>query len=428
MKSFKPLAIAASLTLAGLSIAQTTAPSMLEQNPLATGGLGTGGLNTAPVAGQQQLLPWQKVGVRLSYYSSDSVSPGAGTTLTPQANGNWIDPKTGKTYGEKELRGSGGVAILSADIVGIEGDSLAVSVTGYLATGVALDTLVPAPSMNLGRYCKLSGDLDLFQRPEHLAAMQDGIVADTGVEVRTSRVQITLAGKQFNAISIATQITGGWNNYIYDLDSGILLVRATLTMGEVTTQIDPNTGRTSQGGRGRISSYSQLVGIRDLNIGQPVNVTPTLRQGTTINVNGQSILPGAMGELRTPYASALRVESTAGQSVLLSSKHLGDASLNFWMDGNTIIASNNSTVGMAVNPARFANLRPGAEVDRDPFTRTTLTFVGSQNGVLFLSERGQTWEITRGYDARTGLLVSHRKAETKQGIGTVGEEAQITYQ
>jgi hypothetical protein len=439
MKSpLKPLVLAVTLALAGLSVAQTTAPSTAEQNPLArnqnplAGGsnpLGSGGVGQQPAQpGAQQLLPWQKVGVRLSYYMSDSVSPGAGTTLTPQANGKWTDPQTGKTYGEKELRGSGGVAIISCDIVGIEGDSMGVAVTGYLATGAQLDNLVPAPSVNLGRYCKLSGDDDVFRRPEDLAAMQDGITGDGGIEIRVARTRMTLSGREFNAISIATQIPGGWTNRIYDLESGILLVRSTMAAGEVTTQVDPRTGQVTQGGRGKTSSYCQFLGIRDLNLGQPVNVTPTLRQGTQITINGQSIMPGPMGELRSPYAAQLRVESVGQQSVLVSSKYLQEASMNLWADGNSLLISNNSLLGAAINPGRYANLQPGATIDRDEFTRTTLTFAGAQNGMVFLTERGQTWEITRGYDARTGLLVLHRKTLAQQGVGNVGEEAQVTYQ
>lgn len=386
-----------------------------------------GPILVADAPGAPSPLAWQKVGVRLSYYVSDSVSPGASTTLTPQANGRWLDPRTGKTYGEKELRGSGGVGRTSVDIVGVEGDALAVSVTGYLATGVDLQTLVPAPSMSFGRYCRLSGDVDLFQRPERLAELRDGVATSDGVETRTARVPLELDGRTFRAISVATQIRGGWSNYVYDLDSGVLLVRATMTVGDATTAVDPATGRVSQTGRGRISSYLQLMAIRDLDVGPPADVTATLRPGTTIAVNGVSILPGPMGELRTPYALAMRVESAGRQSVGVSTKYLVDANLNVWNDGHPMVVSNNATLGFAVRPARFARTPPGTEVDRDPVTRTTVSYAGSQAGTLFLVERGATWEITRGYDAGTGLLVRYRKVETTPGVGTTAQEATITY-
>lgn len=422
MTSPKRILLAVSLCVAGSAAALAQAPSDAGK-PQARGPF-----LVADAPGAPNLLPWQKVGVRLSYYVSDSVSPGASTTLTPQPNGRWLDPKTGKTYGEKDLRGSGGVGRTSVDIVGIEGDSLTVSVTGYLASGVNLDTLVPAPSMNFGRSCRLSGDVDLFQRPERLAEMREGVASSDGVETRTARVPIELEGRTFRAISVATQIRGGWSNYVYDLDSGVLLVRATMTLGDVTTAVDPATGRVSQTGRGRISSYLQLMAIRDLDVGPPVDVTPALRPGATIMVNGTSILPGPMGELRTPYAIAMRVESVGRQSVGVSSKYLVDASMNVWNDGNPNVVSNNGTLGFAVHPARFAQAQPGAEVDRDPVTRTTLTFAGAQAGVLFLVERGATWEITRGYDVRTGLLVRYRKVENTPGVGMTAQEATIVYQ
>ncbi len=422
MTSPKRILLAVSLCVAGSAATFAEATSDAG-NPQARGPF-----LVADAPGAQDPLAWQKVGVRLSYYMSDSVSPGAGTTLTPQANGRWLDPKTGKTYGEKDLRGSGGVGRTSVDIVGIEGDTLAVSVTGYLAAGVNLDTLVPAPSLDFGRTCRLSGDVDLFQRPERLAELRDGVASSDGVETRTARVPIEIDGREYRAISVATQIRGGWSNYVYDLDSGVLLVRATMTLGDVTTAVDPATGRVSQTGRGRTSSYLQLMAIRDLNVGPPVDVTPTLRPGTKIMVNGTSVLPGPMGELRTPYATAMRVESAGRQSIGVSSKYLVDATMNVWNDGNPQVVSNNGTLGFAVNPARFAQMQPGAEVDRDPVTRTTLAYAGAQGGALFLVERGQTWEITRGYDVRTGLLVRYRKVENTPGVGTTAQEATIVYQ
>jgi hypothetical protein len=414
---FRPLAVVASLTLASASLlpAQTATPSPAETN--------TPRLN-APAA--QQLLPWQKVGVRLSYYASASVTPGANASFQPMPNGSIINKRTGQTYGMKELRGSGGFGVNNVDIVGVEGDvntgSLAISISSYLADGPNLDQFIPGTG-SCGQVSKLAGDPDLFIRPEVLAGLKEGDDGGT----RVARTQLQLSGRQINAISVVHQMEDGWTNHIYDLDSGILVIRSTMNAGEMTKTFNPVTMQPEDTGKGKTSSYTQLLGIRDLNIGKPVAVSPALRQGTVITMQGTTTLVSQMGPLSSPIGAAFRVEGAGTQSCLLSSKTLADANMNFWIDGNAWVLSNNATIGLAVNPARFQNVQAGAEIDRDAFTRTTVTFGGVQNGMLLIIERGTTWETVRGYDPKSGLMTWWRKTLNTQ-VGQTVDECRVGYQ
>jgi hypothetical protein len=368
------------------------------------------------------LLPWMKVGTRLTYYTSDSQTPGGRTDLVPDENGDWEEPKTGRRHSEKELQGSGGVGVNVVDILSIEGGRLVFNTTSYLCIDLDRWILKPSPTGTFGGTLSLQGDDNLFLLPEELAKLEPG---DHGA-VKVFRTVYEFNGLRREAIAYTVKQGNGWSLSKFDAETGLLLSRSSMLATAATRTIDPATGKVTTGGAGRISSTVRLMGVREIDVGEPTGLNGVVEPGTQFLIQGQSTIQTTMGPLSTPYVSSMQVDEVGEGFFTVKTRY--DAGMNIWLDGNTLTLSPSATVGMMINPSRFASVESGTEIDRDEVLGTRVKYAGQQNGLLFLVETGKTWEVVRGYDPQTGMMRWFRQTEETPGVGTVVQESTITRQ
>lgn len=344
--------------------------------------------------------------MRILWLGAAASVPGERSQIVPAADGAWINQQTGQRYQEFNTPGPAGAGYTIADIHGSSGNSVLAWLTSML---------IHADQGNATSFIDAGGSLsttqnvgDYWMPPAQLATFTDR--HDTGV--RIMRTPHTLGGRTYRAVRIQVQVSGGWAQNTYDLDTGLLLVGSSTGQGSPTLVRGP--GNVINAGAGSTQmTFTQIAGSRQTDLPGPGSVYPnTLRQLRALTYAGSRgfVMPGTQVpatplQLRYDvvgnsgaYLNARMTVSSAGQGSDVRERTFPAGVIgSLWMD-----------------PAVLGRYGANQVLDQDPVAGVQTISLGRQGDVAFVALQTRLARQTFGYDLRSGLLT---QAEQRQQIG-----------
>jgi len=215
-------------------------------------------LPLVPAAAQAGAPPCIKPGTRLTYFGMSASVPGAYKELVQDENGNWVDKNTGQRYGEQDIPSSSGAGYNVVE-VGYVGDGV-VQLSTKLYT---LDTSTNRCMFSVagGMVGHAGCAADYWIHPDVLKQVQE--VNAQGV--RILRMPYTVRGRQYNAIRFQNENASGYNAYVYDLDTGLLIYHGSRTQGKAV--LTPGVGGMAGVGQGSTQLTSGwIMEIKDIDV------------------------------------------------------------------------------------------------------------------------------------------------------------------
>jgi hypothetical protein len=328
----------------------------------------------APIPTAATVPPFVRVGTRLTYQLGSSSAPVAGSK----------DGPTGaQSYQQVTITG-----VVNA-IAATEVRSFAVDLTARAVWSAKTETyLFPVDAGG-----------EFWSSPQKLAAMPSG----TSGGVTTTRLDYPLDGKTYKAIRITTPNNGGNTQYTYDLDTGMLLIWGTESVGANGTRhlgqsrfvsmrqtALPWAGQTAGASITGLSS-ADWSGTYSVAVDNAYTATYRLSQRWDVT---------RADALAVQVRETMRLDMSTGGAPQVSTS-----------------VRTFPTAGLWIDPTILAGLRKGQMIDNDPVTGLRTSVLGSQNGMLIIGEQGTIQSSAAGFDLRTGLL-SAVQTQTRNAPGT----------
>jgi hypothetical protein len=373
-----------------------------------------------------------KPGLRISYHAGDSVVAGVSSQLkpVPGKNGQWFDPKTGQNYNVEDVKSSGGVGFVQVNVLATTADRVALDSRNFQIVDVQRGVAVSGGGAATVGNAASAGVYWVNPALLALASADGGPPQPAGVKV--ARVKYPLGGKEYNALDVTSEGGGGFDHSVYDLDSGLLLLRTGSAVAGDVQVIDPATGRTSPGKGSTAIYHMVLVGARQLDVPWGDQPAPDwVAKGRQLQYGGGYNLVTPQGPL-PPLGVSKSVE-------------LGDVSANVAVArigtrselGNGLPAQT-STEDRCYGPAMFnplwiapkaiEGLQANKVLDQDPVTKFQTTFAGVQGNSACVVEQGPTEATQFFYDTRSGMLIGVRATRQQGQVGQVQTQLQLTGQ
>jgi hypothetical protein len=358
------------------------------------------------VAGAQGASPLTQPGMRLLWLGAAASVPGERSQIVPAPNGTWINRRTGQHYREFETPGPGGAGYTVADVHGSAGNSVLAWLTSML---IHVDQGNATSFIDAnGSFSTAQNIGDFWMPPAQLATFTDR--NDAGV--RMMRVPYALGGRTYRALRIQTEVSGGWAQNTYDLDTGLLLVGSSTGQGSPTVVLGP--GNTIASGAGSTQmTFTQLAGSRQTNLPGPGMVYPNaLRQLRTLTYSGSRgfLLPGSQVPA-TPLQIRYDIVSNAGSHLnarMTVTSAVGASDVRNRVFPAGVVGS------LWMNPGLLGRYGVNQLLDQDPVANVQTISLGRQGNVALVALQTRLARQTFGYDLRSGLLT---QAEQRQQIG-----------
>jgi hypothetical protein len=343
-------------------------------------------------------------GARLTWYGQTASIPGTYNQLAPDANGEWLDERTGERYTEFPTPGAAAEGFVTLDLESTEGGEFVLWMTLLLAQGGRANAFIDANGLVGSRSVA-----DYWVSPEELAKL----VPRSFGSPRVIRGPYSAGGKTYDAVRIQSQSGGGWSQHTYDLRSGVCLASGTTVVG--ASPLIRDTGNTMGRGTGSTSiSWLRIAGLRSTSLPGPGARFPDhVMNLRTVRYSGTRSV-GAVGssKLNLPIEATFAIRSARPT-------HL-TAGLNLPGVGNLDRVVPPGVIGsLWMDPTKFMSHGRGARIDSDPLTGVEAYAVGDRGGMATFALQAGTARRTYGYDPRSGLL-SH--FDFRQRTGFADEE------
>lgn len=378
-----------------------------------------GGTVTNPALANASAPDWMKPGMRVSWYMSSASIPGARAVLTPDPEGNWVDPQ-GNRFSSQNTASSSGQGILQSTITNMGRDSCTSAAKNWLLdptsnSCTSIGSMAVVVNFNEGS--------EMWQSPAKLATLRD---VPTG-DVRIMHMDYPLDGRTYHAVRIQTKVQGGWTQNTYDTATGLLIVGSTALQGGPVQVAGPNGTATTSDGVMNLS-YTKFVGVREVKVPWMNSEAPQqvrgLRQISFKGVQANEVQNA--GGVKWPMTmdwTINRFDPTLCLARVAISIDYGNGAPN--QPGVSDRAIPVSEVW--IDPQILQQLRPNQVLDEDPVTKSRLWVANVQNGQISIGSQTATETAIGIYDLRTGL-VAGGMLQTKNGIGTTTIQLQVTGQ
>ena len=367
------------------------------------------GIHTLSAATPDDTLPppsWVKPGVRLTFREAAASVAQSSFAWVEDPNGDWQDPATGTRYRRTDESGEGtgaggGAGFAQIDVVAVSGNDVALSLNLY---GVDPSTGSFVPGNTTGAVVP-GGEIDgTWVNPTRLAQLQDSHQAG----VLVLRGDYPLDGTTYHAISFAINGQGSYQQYTYDLDSGVLLSATTTTQGAASPVSAPGEAPPQGNTELTVTTFAgarqrSLPGIDGASPSW-VGSTPSLDYGGTYYWTNP--VDPSSGAFSSPMSMAVSLKP-------------GGDSWASYTSQSTIANLGSTTTGSGITgPAglywlspqalsAIAAMSPGSVLDKDPITGEQLTLVSTDNGVVTLLSRLPGIATQGGYDTTSGVLKTY---------------------
>lgn len=342
-------------------------------------------------------------GARLTWYGQTASIPGTYNQLAPDADGEWIDQRTGERYTEFPTPGAAAAGFVTLDLESTEGGELVLWMTLLLAQGSRASGFIDANGLVGTRSVA-----DYWISPEKLAELAPRATGSP----RVIRGPYTAGGKTYDVVRIQSQSGGGWSQHTYDLKSGVCLASGTTVVGAAPLVRD--TGNMTGRGAGSTSiSWLRIAGLRRTSLPGP-----------------GARFPGAVMSLRTVRYSGTRSAGAAGSSPLTlpidATFTIRSARPTHLTAGLVLPGAGDlervvvpGVIGsLWMDPATLTSSGRGSRLDTDSLTGVEAIALGEQSGTVSFSLHAGAARRTYGYDPRSGLLT---RFEFRQRAGLADE-------
>lgn len=373
----------------------------------------------AAVHGQADLGP-VSAGHRLVYYRASTSVPGSrwyaawDPDCDPATHTCWVDDH-GNTIREFDQPGAATHGYALKDILFNDGHTCVMRTTNMmieLLSGQPQITSVSG-SATTGGTCE-----DYWMHP-HLLAQTPLASTPTTIVVKGP---FTIGGHVFEAMTIATRGGGSSIQHTYDAGSGLMVSFSARVHGAAAPVIDG--GAIQPGAGNTLVVYQHLIGARAIDARAAAAPLPEhVRQ-----VNGLSYACGT--RLTTPWLAPYVPPVETPCEVHLQVAARGDS----WLLLDGVRRSLHRTTGLTLEdsisdavaagatlggyyacPALLQRLQPGMVLDIDPVTGYRMS-VGRVDGTIVeVVEEGVVERITRGYDLRSGWLITFASERDMHG-------------
>jgi hypothetical protein len=377
----------------------------------------------AEVDGQGlERLPWMKPGMRFTYYESSMSQSLFGVELEPDENGEWVDRRDPKRrFSENTVLrggagGGAGYGLRQHDIVAVE-DGVIACDTKVFSTRADLNAhlLLPGGSSVIGTY---QNGLEVWIHPRLLAKqLADAEAAgDRQAPTQVYRTRYETMNRQWDAVRIITRVADGMIHQTYDLETGILLYASSALVGQNRDNQD-NVRHKDDGrpwvARGQTTfTYTKLLNIRELKLPAGIERTPLpaiYRQGNQFQWQGgvKMHVPGAenLNAPPQPVAWGISILKSGKTYAVAAVKDISPGAIDVGLTPPCRAVGPASLGGWVMSPAIFQNLQPNQVLDRDPVSQNEIVYLGQQNGLHWVQERGPAHQYTYGYDPQSGVAV-----------------------
>jgi hypothetical protein len=334
----------------------------------------------------------------MTYYSAAAIIPGGRHYYVEDPNGDWIDPSTGKRYGERDMPGAAGVGFTQIDVVALEGSAAVLEVTSYGIVDARNRVAIRTVSGLVGFP---GAGADWWLNPQVLGRYPDRNTP----ELRVLRMPYTVSGRTFNAIrfqSVGSSFMA-WN---YDLETGVLLHTGTSSTGPPITGPMP-AGESREGGT--LITHSTVMSVRTPHIPWASLPAPAwVGQTRVLRYEGQVTLnvPGA-GTFG-PAQMSITFERQSGSGNW--ARYLQTAATQLGSQQTFRVAGPAQVGGLWVHPSVLGQLQSGQVLDTDPITGEVVSVgqIGRTpqgHDVVGIRRTASGFRIDGYYSRRDGVLL-----------------------
>ena len=343
--------------------------------------------------------PIVHAGTRLVYFGMTASVPGERSQLVLDENGRWIDPSTGERWGEQEIPGAGGAGFTVLRVGHVDAQVAQLTSRLYGWDPLTRQSLY---SMAWGLVSHAGCTADYWVHPTALASLAEADLPG----LRILRMPYRLGERVFDAIRIQTTTTSGYDAYVFDLASGLMIFHgARATGAPVSTPPVGGQAGVGEGSTQLVSAW--IVDVQDAPV--PWQAYPAPDWVARVQ--------------RLTYAGTLTTV-TAGTPFQLPIDHevTVDARGRDWLHGRTLSRMGSiqgmppsvqssvdssgpaSIGGLWIAPEALAQLRPGQPIERVESVGIETVVSEAAGGRVVISEQGPLHRIDYAYDVATGVL------------------------
>lgn len=370
---------------------------------------------------------WIRAGTQIIYYSAVASIRGSNKLFEQMPNGDWIDPKTGRLYGEYEVPTFSGHGFTQINVVALEANAAVLETDSY-GIDTANGNALRAFGGNGAVQPPASGS-DWWVNPQALARL--GELNRPGV--RIARLPYPLQGKVHPAIRLQFMNDRGFQQWTYDRDSGVLIRQGSSTRGQSSPFIaegehTPRAGST-------LLTQNTLQAIRQTDY--PWNGAPV---PDWVHHLHSLYFRGVMTQ-RVAYAGSVRWPAQAQVDILHRGATWADYRVTLsYQPGMGMPAQHSTAVrasgnagfgGLWLAPAVLVQLQPGQLIDQNPVTGIRIVVgqrlaTGTGDQAISLVRQlpgGDTQAFV--YDLTSGMLVDESQT-TRTPVGATMTELTLT--
>ncbi len=350
---------------------------------------------------------WVKAGGSLTYHTASASVAGGTEYFWRKEDGKWIgqgEHDKGKRYGHGEQVGFGGEGYSQADIVALEGNTVAVSLRTWAKH---LGNLLPQTDLGAASFgdagpagctgnwwvstAALKNAVARYGRQDRPALVRD---------VRVFAAPCKASNRTFETIRFETSSGNGHSGRNYDVLTGILVYNDT----SATSREKANTWS----GDASALSFSELEGTRQITLPwADAEPPPWLATVHRLVFEGTYIMaPAGTAVFPRPYRVTMEVTGR-GRTWLKYRANIKNgpiAGLPPVTSQYDLISGIAQIGGIWVPPGAGRGLAVGAVLDRNPILGTTVTVTQSSGNTLAINETGPNHTTKWTYDTNTGAL------------------------
>lgn len=352
---------------------------------------------------------WVRAGTRLTYYGCSATVAGSGKDWRPDENGDFKSADGQRWSGDSKAGGSG-QGYTHFDIVATNRNAAAISAVLCL---IPLSTGKPKLSTQLSFVGPLGSTADMWVNPIELRKLK----ARARAPLKIQHMPYSNGQQRFSATWIQIEGDRGYNLWVYDNQSGVLLHHASSTTGKSSPVYGPDE-----------ASNTPSVTL--------VSTTFLCRRSLKLPWLGSSV-PSWIGSTRSIAYSGTVATSIPGSptfNLLASLNFTSQAKTANWVRYAVTFTSHGiygappvhdywqqitgpgSMTGLWISPGALAKLQPGQAIDFDEVTGITTSVAGVNGNTVLIRQSGEGSEIVCGYDTDTGILKSYtRRDDTNTG-------------
>lgn len=379
-------------------------------------------LALAPAAAEAGPPPIIKPGTRLVYFGMAASIPGERRQLVLDENGQWVDQQTGQRYGEQEIPGAGGAGFNVIQVGYVDHNLVQLSTKLYLYDPARRQSMYSSGS---GLVAHSGCAADYWIHP----AVLNQVAEVNQPDMRILRMPYRLNNRVYNAIRFQTTNARGYQAYVYDLETGLMIFHGSRTEGAAV--LTPPVAGSQQAGVGQGSTQlvtGWIVEVRDIDVPWKDQVAPPwLREFRELNYQGvqSSMVMGAGTHQRAMQLTIRPLQRASGWLRYEAATVIQTFAGMPPEQAQWVGACGPATIGgLWISPQELARLHPGQILDRNEHVGAVTSVSAADGMSVTLSEVGPLHRIDFAYDVASGVLLS-MNLQQQIGLGLISHQLRL---